>query len=215
MNILLVLEGNEEEALFDIARNNGFHESMNVHIINAEGSGRVAPFFQDAISNGYYDVVMCVYDVDNRISDFKSPFNEIRKKLLNILGTEEKVDAISICWNPNILQYFLLAADKLENVKLLETSKKENTEILRKYWPKLGNKKEYDGSGWQLDILKNSIIFSPYSYDALLKNAEELSENYKSDIPSGNLLGLLIALKEGKKSYFKKAINVIGSKGDN
>ena len=141
MNVLLILEGNEEKLLYEIAKNKGFAENLRVFPINAEGSGRIPAYFQAAISDEYYDAIFCLYDVDNKINEKNSPYNNVRNNLKKILQDDKRVDAVSICTNPNILQFFLLGVDKLENVKLTKTGKESNTEILHKYWSKLGNKK--------------------------------------------------------------------------
>lgn len=209
MNILLILEGYEEETFFEIAKENGFASNLNVIFGNACGSGNVAPYFQSEISNEYYDCILCVYDVDNKINDSESPYNCIRSSLKKILLDDDKIDDISICTNPNILQFFLLAADKLQNVKIMSTSKTTNTNVINKYWPEIGkNKKLYDASEWQRKLLKDKIVYGPYSFDTLLKNAEELDFDYKQKNPASNLLPLLKALKCGDENYFQKAILV-------
>lgn len=174
INILLILEGNEEETLFNIAKNNGFSNKFNVTFINAKGFGNVPLFYQANISNPYYDLILCVYDVDNKVFEKESPYNKIRNVLKNILLSDEKVDAVSICTNPNILQFLLLGADKLQNVKLISTSKALNTSIIHKYWNEIGLNKEYDAKKWQLDIIENSYKYEIYQYSTLLENAKEL-----------------------------------------
>lgn len=206
MNVLILVEGSEEEILFDIAKNDGFSGNINVVYINVGGHGNIAPYFQSEISNDFYDCIICVYDVDNRIDESDSPYSLTRNALKEILLVDEKVDDVSFCTNPNIVQFFLLGADKLDNVKMFCTSKTINTELLNKYWKKIGNKKDYDAESWQLKIIKDSFIYDEYdyTYDTLLKNSEELNTDYKKCVPASNLLPLLKALKNGDCGFFAK-----------
>ncbi len=208
LNILLILEGNEEQTLYDIAEKNGFSEKFNVKSINAEGFGNIPFLYQYYLSDDYYDLILCVYDVDNRIEEKKSPYNQIREGLYEILLDYEKIDTASFCTNPNIIQFFLLGADKLENVKLTSTSKTTNSKILHKYWDKIGRRdKDYDARKWQLKIIEDSYEYGEYSYSTLLENAKELPLDYKNNLPGSNLLPLLVALKNGDEKYIKSLIN--------
>lgn len=74
-NILLILEGNEEQTLFNIAEHDGFCDKFNVVLENAEGYGNIQYLYQYYISEQYFDLVLCVYDVDNRIEEKDSPYN--------------------------------------------------------------------------------------------------------------------------------------------
>ena len=206
-NILVLLEGSEEETLFEIAEHDGFAECFNVFYENVGGCGNIAPYFQSEMSDEFYDCIVCVYDVDNRIDINDSAYNLTRNALKKILLEDENVDNVSFCTNPNTLQFFLLGADKLENVKILDTSKSANTDLLHKYWEKLGNKKDYDADEWQLEIIKNSFIYDEYNYTYgnMLKNAEELELDYKNKNPASNLLPLLVALKTGNLDFFINA----------
>lgn len=206
MNILLILEGSEEKTLYDIFQNKGFSNKFVVRAENVEGSGNIAPYFQSEISNEYYDCIICVYDVDNKINEKDSPYNKVRSALKEVLLSDDRVDAVSVCTNPNVAQFFLLGADELSKVSLSSTSKTSNTTLLNKYWPKIGNKKSYTAAAWQLDIIKNSFLYGPYSIETLLVNAEELDLDYKQKNPASNLLPLFKALIDGDSDYFTKAI---------
>lgn len=207
------MEGNEEYSFFEIVKELGVHESITLEIENAYGYGDIADLFLYSLRSELYDCVFCVFDVDNKANDKLSPYNIVKSMLLSALGDEKTVDMVSICTNPNILQFFLLAADVLKNVSLTSSSKKDNSSLVHKYWPlidssktnKLGQKTKshYNASLWQLDIMKYSIINDEYSYTTLLKNAEDLPLDYSSNLPGSNLLPLLIALKEGDCIFFK------------
>ncbi len=211
-NILLILEGNEEQTLYNIAKKDGFSKKFIVDAINANGSGNIPLLFQDYLSNPFYDLILCVYDVDNRAEDQDSPFSKTRKGLKNVLQKDEKVDGVSFCTNPNIIQFFLLGADKLENVKLTSTSKAVNSKILHKYWNEIGRNqdKKYDAREWQLKIIVDSYVYDstyPYSYSTLLENAKQLPLDYKKKLPGSNLPLLLDALKTGDENYIQDLIN--------
>ena len=110
MKIAIVVEGDEEEYLFLIAKETGhFNPVFNVEIINAGGEGSVPAFFHDCYSNPIYDCTVAIYDVDNKCNQDKSIYNLTKNKLENIVGNN--VDAISFCTNPNILQIVLLGCD--------------------------------------------------------------------------------------------------------
>lgn len=213
LNILLILEGNEEQTLYNIAKNDGFSEKFNVEVINAKGFGNIPYYYQSFLSYDYYDLILCIYDVDNKIKDQNSPYNQIRKNLNKIILDDKKVDAISFCTNPNIVQIFLLGADKLENVKLVSTSKTANSPILHKYWTQIGENKDYDAKDWQLKIIEDSYVYNKYSYSVLLENSKELPLDYKNSLPGSNLQPLLIALKDGNEEYINDLIEKI-DKGD-
>ena len=216
MSIAIILEGNEEECLFDFAlKNNGFHSNIEPLVINAGGYGNIGAYFQEFYSDPSYDCVIAIYDVDNKSNDNNSPYSFVRKELLSILGDASEVDLVSFCTNPNILQIILLGCDKLPNVSLSTSSKSVNSSIVHKYWPKIAFKKQkdkiiksgYDASKWQLDIIKNSFIYSEqphYNYDDLINNSLALSSDYKKNLPASNVPQLLKALKEGNVSFFDK-----------
>ena len=211
--VKVIAEGGEECAFFDIVKQIGVHENIHIDVEDSNGYGGIPDAVLFSLREDIYDCVVCVYDVDNRVEDEKSPYNITRKQLISIFEDERVVDAISFCTNPNILQYFLLAADSLNNVSLSFTSKTTNSKLVHKYWPQIASgkrdnagrtiKSSYDASSWQLDLIKYSIINNDYKYDDLLENAKMLPTDYKNNLPGGNLLPLLIALKEGDTGFFK------------
>ena len=222
--IRIIVEGSEEKTFFDIVKEVGTHENFHIEIEDATGYGDIADAYLLSLREELYDCVICVYDVDNRISDSKSPYNITRSRLMAIFQNEEIVDAISFCTNPNILQYILLLADSLQNVSLTSTSKAINTKLVHNYWSDIASgktdnkgrkiKSDYDASGWQLDIIKYSVINKDYLYINLFEHAKELSLDYKNDIPAGNLLPLLAALKEGDTSFFERISDLVNSVND-
>ena len=223
-NIKIIVEGQEEEMFFNVVKEVGTHELFNLDIEDASGYGNIADAFLIALRDDFYDCVICVYDVDNRIKDNDSPYAIVRSELMSIFGNEEVADAVSFCTNPNILQYILLFADVLTNVSLNVSSKKTNSEIIHKYWKDIASdkkddkgrriKSDYNASLWQLDIIKYSIINGEYPYNNMLENAKELNTNYKDSIPAGNLLPLLEALKKGDKNFFEKISDLTNSISD-
>jgi len=221
-SVVVIVEGDEEECLFDIvSQNNGIHETIDALFVNANGAGNIGAFYQEFYSEPSIDCVVAVYDVDCKQGEHTSPFNLTRSDLLSILGDEKAVDSVSFCTNPNILQILLLGCAPLQNVLLNTSSKKQNSEVVEKYWPKISVKIKngkrikngYTASNWQLDIIKDSFCNEPtktYSYDNLLKNISELNHDYKHNVPGGNLELLLKALKTGDKSFFEKIKNIKG-----
>ena len=211
--IKIVVEGNEEKILFDIVKMIGTSDIFEISIDNACGSGAVADLFLLALRDDYYDCVVAVYDVDNRQNESGSPYNKTRKQLFDVLGDWELVDLVSFCTNPNILQLFLLAMDTLKNVALIKTSKTYNTEIVHKYWPKIASgakdskgrniKPGYDALEWQLNIIKDSIIYDESKYQSILDNSNELPIDYKNKLPGSNVTLLLKALRSGDIDFFK------------
>ena len=222
--IKIIVEGSEEYTFFDIVKTLGTNEKFYIEIEDATGYGDIADAYLSSLREDMYDCVICVYDVDNKNGITKSPYNITRFRLMAIFQDEEIVDAISFCTNPNILQYILLLADSLEKVALKSTSKTTNTKLVHNYWPNIASgktdskgrkiKQNYDASNWQLDIIKYSVINQEYPYLNIFKNAKELPLDYKNFIPAGNLLPLLIALKEGDESFFKRITNLVNSVND-
>ncbi|MBE6135992.1 MAG: hypothetical protein E7181_01835 [Erysipelotrichaceae bacterium] len=217
--IKIIVEGLEEYAFFDVVDQLGTNENICLEIEDAEGAGNIPDLLLNALRLEVYDCIFCVYDVDNKADDLNSQFNKTRGMLLSVLGDEKLVDVISICTNPNILQFYLLAADELSNVSLVNGSKKINSPIVHKYWNSIANRKtdeqgrlikpDYTATKWQVDTLKYSIIDGTYSYENMLENAKQLPIDYFHCCPASNLLPLLIALKTGDLDYFKKIKDTI------
>ncbi len=217
--INLIVEGNEEECLFEIVKEKGLANNIDLMIRNAYGYGNIGAIFQGRIVEEEIDAIFAVYDVDNRQIEKGSPYNVVRKHLKDILGGEKAVDAASLCTNPNIMQFLLLGCDTLDKVALLETSKERNTPLIHHYWKDIGNSKKdekgqivsspYNASQWQLAKIKESFIYDFYRYDDLLKNAKDLSIDYKNQLPAGNLFPFLNALKNGDIPYFEKLMKSI------
>ena len=214
--IAIVVEGNEEECLFDIAKAcNGIDSCFDVELVVSNGYGEIGPYFQDSYSNPSVDCVVAVYDVDDRSKKEDSPFAIVRNELLSVLGDETAVDMVSFCTNPNILQILLLGCDEFERIKIASSSKKVNSEIVSKYWPKISSKEKdgkkikngYEATKWQLEIIKNSYIYEEdvsYNYETLLENAAKLNSNYKNNLPGSNIYDLLKSLKNGDIQFFNK-----------
>lgn len=57
--------------------------------------------------------------------------------------------------------------------------------------------------------MKYSVINDPHRYSDLLSNAEKLPQNYKEELPGGNLLPLLIALRDGDEGFFERIHSLI------
>ena len=219
-NVLLIVEGNEENAFFEIVKQKGVHQNINLEFFNAEGFGNIGPYYQAYRTQELFDSVLCVYDVDYRQDENESPYNSVRRDLKEFHGSDEIVTAISFCTNPNILQFFLLGCDTLKNVELLKTSKKENSVFVHKYWNEIAKPKVtddgqdatcyYQACEWQLNMMRDSYIYDKYSYDSLLVNANDLSVNYlKKDGPGSNLTLLLNALKNGNVSFFQDIEKIV------
>lgn len=213
--IKIIVEGDEEEIFFEIVKKEGVSEKIWLDIENANGSGKIADLFLSALREDIYDCVICVYDVDYSANDVKSAYCKIRNQLNSLFGDEEITERVSFCTNPNIMQIFLLAADSLDKVSLLTTSKKTNSSLIHYYWPEIASgktdslgrkiKNDYSAKKWQLEIIKYSILNQEYPYSRLLENAKQLSTDYKNqEKPGSNLLDLLLALKNGDINFFNE-----------
>lgn len=216
--IHVIVEGSEEYAFFEIVKQFGVSEKFELHIENACTFGNVSPLLEEYVQLYDSDCSFAVYDVDGKTQD-GSPFSSVQKSLLNFFGDQEQVDTVSLCTNPNILQMYLLGCDSIKEVALTSSSKVENTPLVHKYWPDIGNTiqgnnhkpmiKVYDAHKWQLEIMKNSYFCEIYKYDTLLENAKELSIDYVVSLPGSNLYPFLKALKEGDESYFDNYRRII------
>ena len=109
--IHLIVEGNEEEYLFDIVQELGVSDAFELTYENACGFGNVASLYQRAMFLEDYDCVLCVYDVDYRQNEKGSPYNCIVEQLTLVLGEVSEVQ---------------------------NASKTANTPIVHKYWDKIG-----------------------------------------------------------------------------
>lgn len=217
MKIAIVVEGDEEECLFSIAKETGhFNPVFDIEIINAGGEGNVPAFFHDCYSNPIYNCTVAVYDVDNKCNQDNSIYNLTKNKLENIIG--ENIDVVSFCTNPNILQIILLGCSTIHNVSLVSTSKADNEDIVSTYWPKIARKtkngkqikKGYDASKYQLEMIKNSFIYNEqpsYDYMTLLNNSLKLDVDYETKCPASNVQQLLKAIDDGDIDFFKNIID--------
>ncbi len=211
LKVLLIVEGNEEEAFFEVVQDHGLDKKrISLEIVNAQGSGNIAALFQDYLSDSGYDAVYCVYDVDNKPFEKKSSYREVREGLKKVLALESRIDSISICTNPNALLLFLIGADSLEKISRdISGVKARDTAVVHRYWDEIGRseEKKYKAAKWQLQTMKTSYEWK-YDYDDMLKNAEGLSMDYVHESPASNVLPLLRSLKDGNLAFFKRARNV-------
>lgn len=221
-NILLVTEGDEEYCFFKTIAEmpNVISDSFKVEVCDAGGFGGVGPLFQDQFGADLYDCVLCVYDVDFKADDAASPFGVIQNDLLEVLGSQEAVDAVSFCTNPNFLQIYLLGMDVADNVALHSTSKVDNTGLVHKYWPSIAKPKKdlhghdatknYDAKKWQLEIINESFCKNPDQYKAIIRNAVALGNEYRDGgNPGSNVPLLLSALINGDVAFFENIRKVV------
>lgn len=224
--IFLLLEGSEEEWFFKaVIEAKIVNPVFEIILKNVGGYGNLAPYFHGAFNNDEYDCTMCVYDVDNRHREEESPFCQVQANLLEVLGSQEAVDAISLCTNPNILQMFLLCCDSLERVAITTSSKRENSSLVTRYWPEIGKAKRtkngetatalYDAQTWQLRMMKDSLCFDRQrSLQLIFANGIQLPLDYRSAPPGGNLLPFLQALRDGDIDYFQKIRRIVNLESD-
>lgn len=205
-----ILEGNvEEEALFKLIDDYGSNDEIIVSHENCGGVGRIPIYYQNELPLDNYDLIYCVYDVDNKSSDEDSQFCITRKKLTKVLGREELVDKISLCTNPNILLILLLGYDDADKFKDLKVKKKDNTEIIKKYCPKIGNKQDYDGHQWQVNLITDGYMDGRASYDRIIQNSSKISKNYMEERIASNIIVVMKAIKQGDVEYFKRIMKNI------
>ncbi len=211
LKLHFVLEGYEEEMLFEIIKKVGVKEGFDFSYVNAKSANNVAAYFNNAYTSDNYDYVYCVYDVDFAFDDEKKEYQKTREELKRILGNEKLVNMVSICTNPNILLVILLGFDSIKNIKTIHSSKNENTDIIKKYIPKIGNKKNYDASSWQLKLIKNQYLYGNNIYQNLLNNLKELNKDYTNNKAASNIFPVLEALNCGDIKYFQKIIDKFNS----
>lgn len=211
LKVHFVLEGNEEETLFELLEY--FYKGINLEItyINCGGYGNIAPFYYDAYSSENYDLVLCVYDVDYDYEPSDSPFNQIRTELGRILGNDKRVNNISLCNNPNGLLIILLGYDTVDKFQNMHKGKSKNTDLIHKYCEKIGNKKKYDASDWQLNLLKQDYYDGKASFKKILENQNEISEKYQSKNISSNIIPFIRAILDDNVEYFNQIIKKISN----
>ncbi|MCR5113218.1 MAG: hypothetical protein K6A63_04710 [Acholeplasmatales bacterium] len=206
IRIHFILEGNEEELLFEIIKELGVKECFDFSYENARGGGKIGPYFQARYESDMYDLVYCVYDVDYQYNDSDHMYRQIYDKLYRVLGSDIAVKRVSLCSNPNILLILLLGFDKVDNLKNISESKATNTNLINKYVPKIGNKKTYDASDWQLKLIKEQYLYVDGRYKKLLENGKDLNLNYTLKQIGSNIIPVLKALNDGDIEFFKIAI---------
>lgn len=206
IRIHFILEGNEEELLFQIIEEVGVNDCFDVSYENARGGGKIGPYFQARYESDMYDLVYCVYDVDYQYNNPSHMHKQIYDKLYRVLGSDTAVKRVSLCSNPNILLILLLGFDQVNNLNTISESKATNTNLISKYIPKIGNKKPYDASDWQLNLIKEQYLYVDGRYNKLLENGKDLNLNYTLKQIGSNLIPVLKALNDGDVDFFNKAI---------
>lgn len=205
LKIHFVLEGNEEYALFQLIEKAMKSTYIEMTYRNCHGGGTIPAFFQADLASDNYDIIYCVYDVDFKQNDENGMYGRIRKGLYKVLGEESEIDKISLCTNPNTLLVLLLGYTDLSNLKDIKADKKSNTELIHKYCSKIGNKKSYDASEWQLELIKNDYLFSnSASFDKMFESCKLINEKYNEDGIGSNILRVIQALIMDDVEYFKK-----------
>ena len=205
LRIHFVLEGNEENTLFEIIEELYVMENIKMTYKNSNGGGNIPSYYQAALASDNYDFIYCVYDVDYSPNDEKAMYKRIRNGLYKVLGDEKEIDNVSLCINPNTLLIILLGYDELSALIGIKSDKKQNTALINKYCPKIGNKKDYDASRWQLDIFKDDYIYSKKaSIDKILEALDEINMNYEDNGVGSNLLPVIEALIKDDYSFFEK-----------
>ncbi len=202
-----ILEGYEENALFELIEH--FSKKTNIEMTykNCKGGGTIPAFYQEALASDNYDLIYCVYDVDFQPKDDKGMYKRIRHGLYRVLGDESEIDKISICTNPNTLLLLLLGYTDLSNLVEIKSDKKSNTKLINKFCTKIGNKKEYDASEWQLELIKDDYIYSSIaSFDKIFESNEIINNDYKSEKIGSNALPFIRALIEDDYEFFDKII---------
>ena len=198
-----MVEGNEEELFVRLLKRHCDPTKFLIDIQNAHGYGSIANRYIAAIAVAIYDFVFCVYDVDDGMTDPQSPFNQVRRSLRLFLGSEESVDNVSLCTNPNILQLILLCCRPLDEVRLLSTSKKTNTPFVHRCFPSIGRERNYDAADWQLRLIGDAFEYGTYHFPDILSNAADLSTDYRK-LPDSNWLTLIPILLNGEIKAFAK-----------
>ena len=128
----------------------------------------------------------------------------MRRLLLLTLGTEEAVDNVSLCANPNILQLSLLCCRGLDEVGLHSTSNITNTPIVHICFPSIGRERNYDATKWQLRIISDAFEYGTYRFEDILTYGASLS-SYYLDLPGRNWIPLLrIRLGNDVKGFLKR-----------
>ena len=202
--IHFILEGYEENALFELIKELIIMEKIEISFKNCKGGGLIPAYYQNELSLDNYDKIYCVYDVDYKPKDQNGMYSRIRNGLFKVLGSESEVDKISLCTNPNTLLILLLGYDDISNLKNIHSDKKSNTKLIQKYCHKIGNSKEYDASSWQLDLIKNEYIYSKRaSFEKMIESMPKLDKNYKSDHVASNILPVIKALISDDVEFFE------------
>ena len=211
ISINFIIEGNvEEKALFNLIENYGLNDAFDITYRTCCGAGNIAAYYQAAIASEKYDLVFCIYDVDDKADIKDSPYNITREKLQRVLGSKALVDTVSLCTNPNILLLLLLGYDKPKNLIDLTASKSNNTDVIKRYCDKIGNKQKYAGHQWQVDLIIDDYVGGRALYDNIIDSYNELSKDYKKEKIASNLVIVLKEIKEGNVEYFKRIIKKIG-----
>jgi len=211
IKIHFLLEGNEEESLFNIINKFGIGENIDVSYHNCNGGGRMPAIYQYELQSGNYDIIYCVYDVDYSNEDKNSMFSKIQKGLLRTLGNKDDVNKISLCTNPNILLILLCGyTNDINELKDISKNKSKNTDLIKKYCSLSFNKKEYDASKWQLELIEYDYFYTNVaSYDKIINKLETLNNNYLGKEIGSNIILVLKAIKENNVSFFEKIISEV------
>lgn len=202
-----ILEGYEENALFELIEHFSKKTNFEMTYKNCKGGGTIPAFYQEALASDNYDLIYCVYDVDFKPNDDKGMYKKIRNGLYKVLGDENEIDKISLCTNPNTLLLLLLGYTDLSNLLDIKSDKKSNTKLISQYCKKIGNKKAYDASEWQLKLIKDDYEYNNIaSFDKMFESYETINYDYKGEIIGTNAIPIIRALIMDDFDFFDKII---------
>ena len=204
ISILIIAEGYEEEAyLKRVLQFSCFNKEKYVFSVkNANGSGNIAPKYQDEYSRNKYDLIFVFCDGDNNSKNFKQIVKNICEELFDNYSLKED---IIIFVNPVTLQIVL---SHFGDVELRHISKKKNAKDVEL----LTGVKNYDAKKEQVNAIVGKIHLN--SFENMMERIEKLSTNI-DDTPSTNFGKIIKNYQKENIDWAEELISKINNKNYN
>ena len=124
--ICIICEGKEEyEYINRLKELKVWSEQYDISLINAEGNGNIPARYQDRYQNGTYELVLVFCDTEKKPYE---QYEDIKKKINEIHGTENASNEVIIFGNPCTMQ---IISKHWTDKNLKSPAKKANADLIK------------------------------------------------------------------------------------
>lgn len=153
--VCIICEGNEDYAYMQrMLELNVWNSAYDFQLINAKSESNIFARYQDAYSNGRYEIILVFCDTD------KAPhtqYKQLKQKLNSFYGNKRTAaDKVIIFANPCTMQIILL---HFGDVSLKNQGKKTNAPVIER----LTGVPDYDAHADQIEAICSKIFRRSYA----------------------------------------------------